>query len=157
VPLILSLSLKIDIKISATANEPVEKKFRDSMIPSMHILFIEDNPLIQKTVTALLTKMNNRVDVGDTGEKGVQMAGERQYDLIFLDIGLPDNDGFDVARQIRAIPAYAQTPIIALTAHLDEDQREICLQAGINEFTIKPLTSKTAHFFLTKYKNQQLL
>ncbi len=116
------------------------------------ILLVEDNVLIQKAVAALLCKLNNNVDIASCGGKALELAHQAIYDLIFMDIGLPDMDGFTVSRQIREF--NTEIPIIALTAHLDQEYRNICLEAGINEIITKPLTVELAQDCLKQYQRK---
>lgn len=113
------------------------------------ILLVEDNVLIQKAVAALLSKLNNNVDIAPNGKTALALAQQAIYDLIFMDIGLPDIDGFTISRQIREF--NAEIPIIALTAHLDQECRSICRESGINEIITKPLTLKRAQTCLNQY------
>ena len=109
------------------------------------ILLVEDNSLIQKGVTHTLNKLNCFVEIAATGTQGLEMAAARQYDLIFMDIGLPDHDGLWVSRQIRQLPyPQGQTPIIALTAHIDLKYEEVCTEAGMDKIIVKPLSLEEA-------------
>lgn len=117
-----------------------------------HILLVEDNFLIQKGIAMLLNKLNCYVEVANNGAEAIALAGKNNYDLIFMDIGLQDQDGLAVTRQIRqSFPHHAQTPIIALTAHLETESRASCFAAGINDIIIKPLTLENARACLEQY------
>lgn len=118
----------------------------------LRILLVEDNVLIQKTVTGLLNKLNGYVDIAASAKQALELARQSVYDLIFMDIGLPDEDGFWAAKQIRQLSAqHIDIPIIALTAHLDQEYRDTCLEAGINDIITKPLTLDNARIFLQRY------
>lgn len=121
------------------------------------ILLVEDNVLIQKGVTSLLNKLNCYVDIAGTAYQALELAKRETYDLIFMDIGLPDQDGFWTTRQIRqSLIHYAHTPIIALTAHLDEEYRNVCQEAGINDIITKPLTIDGARACFKQYLQPSL-
>lgn len=125
-----------------------------SISPQPRILLVEDNPLIQKGVTHTLNKLNCFVEIAATGTRALEMAAARQYDLIFMDIGLPDHDGLWVSRQIRQLPyaqGQSQTPIVALTAHIDQKYEEICTEAGMNKIIVKPLSSEEAQRCLDRF------
>jgi two-component system, OmpR family, aerobic respiration control sensor histidine kinase ArcB len=116
------------------------------------ILLVEDNALIQKGVTHTLNKLNCFVEIAATGTQGLEMAATRQYNLIFMDIGLPDHDGLWVSRQIRQLPhPQGQTPIIALTAHIDLKYEEVCTEAGMDKIIVKPLSSEEAQRCLDRF------
>lgn len=112
------------------------------------VLLVEDHPLIQKNMVALLNKLNCFVDVAETAVQAVAMAELHDYDLIYLDIGLADHDGFWVARQIRQLSRHAATPVIALTAHLSSEYKQDCIDAGINDVITKPLSPQRAQAVL---------
>ena len=107
-----------------------------------HILLVEDNLIVQRIQTALLTSLNCGIEIAETGEKAVEMFKPGKYDLIFMDIGLPGIQGDLAAAQIREQESDTaqQTPIIALTAHATSDVNNKCLEAGINKVMNKPLS-----------------
>ncbi|MBS0349838.1 MAG: PAS domain-containing protein [Proteobacteria bacterium] len=118
------------------------------------VLLVEDNFLIQKIAVSLLNKFNGQVDVADTAAKAIEFINKNQnfYDIIFLDIGLPDQDGFWVSNEIRTkYSNYQHTPIIALTAQLDKTHQDICFQHGIDDIITKPLTIENAMACLKRF------
>ncbi len=116
------------------------------------LLLVEDDPVNQQVACAMLTNTAGlQVDVAADGEAAVAMATEQPYDLILMDLQLPKLDGLEATRQIRALTAYARTPIIALTANAFADDRDKCLAAGMVDFIAKPvkpesLYGKLAHW-----------
>lgn len=116
------------------------------------VLLVEDSPLPQMAVTALLKQLDCVVDVASTGEEGVALCQKHHYDLIFMDVGLPGIDGMIAARLIREQEKNsAHVPIIALTAHDDPSVKAQALAAGMDNFLIKPLTAPAAQEMLTEY------
>jgi two-component system aerobic respiration control sensor histidine kinase ArcB len=106
------------------------------------ILLVEDDTIIQKIMCALLTKLNCQVNVAINVHSAITMAKENHYDLIFLDIGLPDGSGYDVAAKIRHDTNCPNqgTPIVAVTAHDDLKSRKEYQLVGINDVLSKPVS-----------------
>lgn len=103
----------------------------------MKVLLVEDLPLAAKIARYILSDLNCDVDHVSTGADAVNKARSDVYDLIFMDVGLPDATGFEVTQRIRA--AGVATPIYALTAHTDVDHRQQAIRAGMTGFLTKPL------------------
>lgn len=106
-----------------------------------------------KIANLLLTSLNCQVDLVVDGKTAVQFAQQKEYDLIFMDIGLPDIDGFETTRRIRLqeLNKGAHVPIIALTAHLDEENKQQCLGVGMNAVLAKPLSKEKAEDILNSF------
>ncbi len=107
-----------------------------------HVLVAEDNPINQMVVQASLTKLGCRFDVVTTGVEAHHAAVSGAYDLIFMDCHMPELDGYEATRRIRASeqPLGRRTPILALTAGALKEDRDKCLAAGMDEHLSKPLT-----------------
>ncbi len=101
------------------------------------VLLVEDNPVNALLAQILLQREGCRVERAATGEDAVQIAMTRQFDLIFMDLGLPGLDGIGATKALRA--KGLTTPIIALTANAYEEDRRACLNAGMNDFLSKPI------------------
>jgi PAS domain S-box-containing protein len=105
------------------------------------ILLAEDNCVNQKIGLRLLEKCGCSVDLAVNGREAVDMAGRSAYDLILMDCGMPDMDGFEATRAIRTHPRNgSRTPIVALTAHAIEGTREQCLDSGMDDYLSKPVS-----------------
>jgi len=116
------------------------------------ILVVEDHPVAQCIAQLILKKLHYEVDLANTGLTALNKAEENHYDLIFMDIGLPDIDGIELTRRIRASKKITQQPpIIALTANFNESHKSQCLTTGMNDFLLKPLTSETAQAIIAKW------
>ena len=107
-----------------------------------HILVVEDSIVAQTIAKAMLSQCDCEVSIADTGIKAQEMWLEYKYDLIFMDIGLPDIDGYEVTHFIRSKEASSDkhTPIVALTAHIGAESKKRCIEAGMNAVLSKPLT-----------------
>jgi len=103
------------------------------------ILLVEDNEMNRDMLSRRLAKRGFDVVVALDGSSGAAAAAAEQPDLILRDISLPDMDGCEVTRLVRAQPATASIPIIALTAHAMETDRIRALDAGCQDFDTKPV------------------
>ncbi|WP_019216010.1 response regulator [Legionella tunisiensis] len=117
---------------------------------------MEDNIIAAKGAQATIIKLYRHCvcDRAETGKEAVNMAQHNLYDFILMDIGLPDIDGIEATRQIRAFhsPNQAKVPIIALTGHASNwDKREEALAAGMNDVFEKPLTESKLELLMQHY------
>ncbi|MCZ6754948.1 MAG: response regulator [Gemmatimonadetes bacterium] len=103
------------------------------------ILLVEDNEMNRDMLSRRLIRKGYEVDMAVDGRQGVEMAATGAYDLVLMDMGLPDIDGWEATRQIRAHPAVGTIPIIALTAHAMAGDREKALEAGCDDYDTKPI------------------
>ena len=103
------------------------------------ILIVEDNEMNRDVLSRQLTRRGHAVRTAADGPLGLAMAREVAPDLILLDLGLPEIDGWECARRLKADPATRHIPIIALTAHAMSGDREKALDAGCNDYDTKPI------------------
>jgi two-component system cell cycle response regulator DivK len=103
------------------------------------ILLVEDNEMNRDMLSRRLTKRGYDVTMAVDGQEGVDSAMAQQPDLILLDMSLPVLDGWTAARMLKADPATAAIPIIALTAHALAGDREKALEAGCDDYDMKPV------------------
>ena len=105
----------------------------------LRILVAEDNFVNQKVVVRMLEKRGHKVSVAQTGVETLHLASGESFDIILMDVQMPDLDGLEVCRRLRAQGNGARTPIIALTAYAMKGDREMCLDAGMDGYLPKPL------------------
>jgi CheY-like chemotaxis protein len=103
------------------------------------ILLVEDNEMNRDMLSRRLQRKGYEVEIAVDGLQGVDLARSGEYDLILMDMNLPELDGWEATRQLRAVPEVQAIPIIALTAHAMAGDREKALEAGCNDYDTKPI------------------
>ncbi len=106
---------------------------------SGQVLLVEDNLINQQVAQEILSDMGVNVDVVGNGWEALDAIHNRDYDLVLMDIQMPEMDGYQTTRMIRSDQRYARLPVIAMTAHAMSGERERCLEAGMNEHIPKPI------------------
>ncbi|HUJ21977.1 MAG TPA: response regulator, partial [Bryobacteraceae bacterium] len=110
----------------------------------LHILLAEDNVVNQKLAVRLLEKQGHSVVVAGNGREVLSALYERSFDLVLMDIQMPEMDGFEATQAIRETERETGThlPIIAMTAHAMKGDEERCLEAGMDSYVSKPITPR---------------
>jgi two-component system sensor histidine kinase/response regulator len=113
----------------------------DEAAIGLRILLAEDNPVNQKVAVRMLEKQGHSVAAVGTGTAVLELFTRERFDLILMDVQMPEMDGFEATAAIRQSEKISgqHTPIIALTAHAMIGDRELCLAAGMNGYTSKPV------------------
>jgi PAS domain S-box-containing protein len=107
---------------------------------AMHILVVEDVIPNQLVARKLIEKIGHTVDIAENGLEAVKAVKRNRYDLVFMDMRMPEMDGLAATRAIRDLGGrYRQLPIIAMTANATAEDRSACLDAGMNDFVSKPI------------------
>ena len=107
--------------------------------PQARVLLAEDEPVNRLVARHLLEQAGLQVDEAEDGIQALERARERSYALILLDMRMPRLNGLDAAQALRADPRHAHTPILAMTANAFADDRQRCLDAGMNDHLVKPV------------------
>ena len=104
------------------------------------ILLAEDNNIVQKVVLVILDRLGYKADAVTNGREAVASVEKENYDVILMDMQMPEMGGLEATRRIReGLPANRQPRIIALTANVHSNDRRRCMEAGMDEFLPKPV------------------
>jgi CheY-like chemotaxis protein len=116
------------------------------------VLIAEDDELCRIAATWLLERRGCCVEAAANGREAVQMSRRNRYNLILMDCQMPEFDGYRATAAIRGLQLIGKrTPIIAMTAHAADDEREACLAAGMDDFIAKPLRAAELEQILARY------
>lgn len=107
------------------------------------ILLVEDNIVNQKLALKMIEKLGHNVTIANTGADAIeQLVNNNSFDLIFMDIQMPVMGGFEATKKIRQLPGkLSEIPIVAMTAHAMQGDREKCLESGMNDYISKPISA----------------
>jgi two-component system sensor histidine kinase/response regulator len=120
--------------------EPLKKRERQLSATPRTILLVEDVPVNQMLAVRILEKVGHHVVIANNGREGVEALALRAFDLVLMDVQMPEMDGFEAARAIRA--GGSRVPIVAMTAYAMTGDRDRCLAAGMNGYISKPIRSR---------------
>lgn len=115
------------------------------------VLLVEDEPINRDIGEDLLSSIGLQVETAENGNVAVNCVKQTKFDLILMDIQMPEVDGLDATRQIRQLPGYAETPIVALTANAFASDKQRCFEAGMTDFLSKPVSPVELYAVLGKY------
>ncbi|MFN8577380.1 MAG: response regulator [Candidatus Sericytochromatia bacterium] len=138
------------------SNKVLDVSYQPEKINSFnpHILIVEDNKVNVMVATKFLDKWNMTYEVAENGLIATQKFQKNKFDLILMDLQMPEMDGYTATQEIRKLDKTI--PIIALTANTVSEEREKCLNSGFNEYITKPFKSENLHDkirFFTNDKN----
>ena len=133
-----------DTPVQSLESGGEERCMVNQSTPSYDVLLAEDNRVNQKLVQAILHKAGHRVWLARNGAEAVALHSRRRFDVILLDVQMPEMDGLEAAKLIREteVETGRHTPIIALTAHAMKGDRERCLEAGMDGYLSKPVSAR---------------
>jgi two-component system sensor histidine kinase/response regulator len=128
----------------ATATDFVTRHTLSGARKKLRILVAEDNPVNQRLVVRMLEKMGYMPKVAQNGQEAISLVASESFDLVFMDVQMPRMDGITATRKIRESETGKRThiPIVAMTAHAMKGDKEHCLQAGMDGYVSKPVSSK---------------
>jgi PAS domain S-box-containing protein len=148
-------------KVSAEESAEIESAFQNSLsdpsrfsaLAGRSILLAEDNVFNQEVATDLLELVGVKVEIASNGKEAIALARERYFDCVLMDMQMPEMDGLEATRLIRADAKIADLIVIALTANTQQSDRELCFAAGMNDFITKPFLPE--QFYATIAKQLQ--
>ena len=130
-------------------NQEIDEKF----LINSRVLLVEDHRIAEKITKNMLIALHCQVDVAMDGKTALELIKQQAYDLVLMDVGLPDMNGDEITRRIRAyeLTKGLHLPIVALTAHHDIKTQQSCLNAGMNAVLNKPLCLEEAEKILNDF------
>ncbi|MDB5875077.1 MAG: hypothetical protein JWQ07_4519 [Ramlibacter sp.] len=138
-------------------NETGSPEYAQTMLSTLRgrrILLVEDNDINQQVARELLEDVGLIVDVAGDGKVALEMVQRSPYDLVFMDMQMPVMDGLTATRAMRAVERLARLPIVAMTANAMEQDRQRCLEAGMNDAVIKPIAPERLQEVLLRWVGQ---
>jgi two-component system sensor histidine kinase/response regulator len=127
----------------ASPPDPVATDEHGGRVVGARILLTEDNEINQQIAVELLEGAGAHVDVAANGREAVEKVMQSVYDVVLMDLQMPEMDGFQATAKIRSDPRFARLPVIAMTAHATVEERQKCLDAGMNDHISKPIDPVT--------------
>jgi signal transduction histidine kinase/CheY-like chemotaxis protein len=124
----------------------------EKLFQGAKILVAEDNPLNMLLISEVLVKMGGEVIEAVDGKEAIDLLLQHCPDIVFMDVNMPEIDGYLATQKIRRLPhPYSDIPIIALTADAMKEDKELCLKAGMNHFISKPFRIEEIEFIMNSY------
>ncbi|NDV25566.1 hybrid sensor histidine kinase/response regulator [Desulfovibrio sp. JC010] len=129
-----TLGYEVPKEYSYEPSKPVENEFRN-----YNLLLVEDNPINQQVAEQILLPTGIEIDAASNGKEAVKMVQEASYDIVLMDIQMPEMDGYEATDIIRNELGLTELPIIAMTAHAMRGDKERCLESGMDDYIPKPI------------------
>ncbi len=120
------------------------------------ILIAEDNPINQKLALRMLEKIGHKADTVSNGLEVIERLKTNKYDIIFMDIQMPEMDGIEATKHIISNYKDSKPQIIAMTANAMKEDRDICLNSGMDDYISKPVSINDIKNILIKWSNNRL-
>jgi two-component system, sensor histidine kinase len=132
---VFSFTLKMEAAAAASRASPAPVA---GSIPPLRVLVAEDNPVNQQVAAGLLRRYGHSVEIAADGAQAVEACRDRSFDVVLMDLHMPEMDGLEATRLIRSQQARTHVPIIGLSASASEFDRRQCLESGMDDYVPKP-------------------
>ncbi|MBN2527352.1 MAG: response regulator [Deltaproteobacteria bacterium] len=129
---------------------------RETRLRQIRILLVEDNPTNQIVAKSILEKLGQNCDIAENGAVAVDILKQKPYDLVFMDVQMPEMDGVEATQTVRAFdPSHFnyKVPIVAMTANAMQGDRESCIAAGMDDYISKPVTPEIIETVLRRWSS----
>ena len=136
------------------ADEPTSKTVLSGTMRAFRegkVLLVEDNEVNRMVVIGQLESLGVEVDVVNNGREALAAVARSSYDLVLMDCQMPDIDGYEATRLIRGKEVSGRLPIVAITAHAFEGERERCINAGMDDYLVKPFEEEQLAVVLDRW------
>lgn len=147
-PLLIALGLEAKPTLDTKARKQLEQ------FNHLRVLLAEDNIINQKVAQQMLKKLGCIADLAQNGRETVHMLSKNEYDLVFMDIQMPEIDGLEATRLIRINDDINQPYIVAMTANVMQEDRKVCRDAGMDDFVAKPVRLEEVSNALRRASNK---
>ena len=144
-----TFTVRLPIRLPAGSREKTARP--TTGVPA--ILAVEDNPVGLRVLRHALKSRAVEVDTATDGAEAVRAAAARHYDLILMDLQMPQMDGLEATAAVRRLPGYENVPILALTANYSDEIRQQCQQHGMQDFLSKPVTPPALWSSVSRWLN----
>ena len=121
-----------------TSKDVLANTIETEALGALRVLIAEDNPVNQLVIKKVLSKLSITPDLVNNGQEAVDLCKQKEYDVVLMDVQMPVMDGLTATREIR-LTKHRQPHIIALTANAMDGDRELCLEAGMDDYMSKPV------------------
>ena len=139
-------------KLNLVTTRPEQSQLKLGERLPLTILLAEDNPINQMVAASILDEMAYKVDIAEDGKQAIAALHKKPYDVIFMDMQMPEMDGLEATRRIRAdFPSAHQPIIVAMTANAMESDKQECLLAGMNDYISKPVLPEAVETVLKRW------
>lgn len=154
-PLAPAGSFKEESAEGQPADKAAKARTLAERVAGLRVLLAEDNDLNQMLVKELLRKVGLAIDIAGNGLEAIEMVKAKEYDLVLMDVQMPEMDGLTATAKLREDPRFQDLPIVAMTAHAMAGDRERTLAAGMDDYLSKPLVAKELLNCLIRFKERK--
>ena len=142
--------LFVEAADGAAAPEPSSRGHDRDVLKGARVLLVEDEPVNQEVARGFLSAVGIEARVADNGRKALEAAAEGRFEVILMDVQMPEMDGYEATRRLRGMEITRDVPIVAMTADVMPETRRKCLDVGMNEFLGKPIDQEALYTVLSR-------